>query len=250
MINDLYREVLVKFVELKVICDSSSLKIEYQNKINHKCADEILIGSETKRFIDAHLTTSGRQPFIEAAVEYYSKILAYMKAKMPIEDELLIHAKVLDIGIKTQTTLSSLIYFTKWFPSICAADKEDQLEEEFARYQIIDLPSSLSDMPVDQQWAQIAQMKNSHGDLMFGLLGRVMMIAIMVIPHNNVDCERIFSLVSKNMTKFRSSMSPETLEALLILKSSSDVYGKANEVKVSRNILVKCQKVTKSSLTS
>ena len=46
------------------------------------------------------------------------------------------------------------------------------------------------------------------------------MLAILSIPHNNAECERIFSIVNKTRNKFRASMNDETLENVLIAKAS------------------------------
>ena len=44
-------------------------------------------------------------------------------------------------------------------------------------------------------------------------------MAILAIPHSNAGCEIIFSMVRKNKTDQRASMSSETPNALMVLKS-------------------------------
>ena len=45
------------------------------------------------------------------------------------------------------------------------------------------------------------------------------MLGILTFPHSNAACERIFSLIQINKTDFRSSLKPETLQAILVAKS-------------------------------
>ena len=54
------------------------------------------------------------------------------------------------------------------------------------------------------------------------------MLGVLVIFHSNADCERVFSLVTKNKTKYRASLSTEMLSSLVTRKgmmSSKDTVG-------------------------
>lgn len=87
----------------------------------------------------------------------------------------------------------------------------DQLEEEFLTYQVDDLPKEVIDCPnVDQQWHLIGQLKDLNMNTKYPSLSRLM-TAVLLIFHSNADCERVFSFVTKAKTKFRASMSTETL---------------------------------------
>ena len=70
-----------------------------------------------------------------------------------------------------------------------------------------------------QNWFSIAEMKHEDTDsLMFEDLANVM-LGLLTIPHSSAQCERVFSCVRKNRTPQRSSMSDQTMESLLVLKS-------------------------------
>lgn len=49
--------------------------------------------------------------------------------------------------------------------------------------------------------------------------GSKVMLQLLAIPHSNAECERIFSMVKKTRTEFRSSLSNKTLGDLLMVKS-------------------------------
>ena len=56
------------------------------------------------------------------------------------------------------------------------------------------------------------------GSFMFEDLANVM-LGLLTIPHSSAHCERVFCCVRKNRTPQRSSMSDQTMESLLVLKS-------------------------------
>lgn len=48
-----------------------------------------------------------------------------------------------------------------------------------------------------------------------------LMLSVLTLPHSNAECERVFSLVKKNRSQFRSSESNDTLESISVLKTRS-----------------------------
>lgn len=65
-------------------------------------------------------------------------------------------------------------------------------------------------------WHLIGQNKDITGNYKYTNLMNFM-LAILVIFHSNVGCERIFSLVTKNKTKYRPNMNSETLSSFVTL---------------------------------
>ncbi|KAK6995151.1 Zinc finger bed domain-containing protein 5 [Biomphalaria glabrata] len=55
---------------------------------------------------------------------------------------------------------------------------------------------------------------NDNGQNLFKNVAEVM-LPLLTIPHSSAHCERIFSLVHRNTTEFRSCLNNETIEALL-----------------------------------
>ena len=115
----------------------------------------------------------------------------------------------------------------------------------FANYQFEELESIEKTDRVDLQWHEISNIKVS-GITKYPTLSKVMQ-GICVIPHSNADCERVFSIVRKNKTDFRSNMSVETLQALLIEKINSGIP--CHKRKFSADFLKKAKKATAESLS-
>lgn len=89
---------------------------------------------------------------------------------------------------------------------------------EFVKLQAFDIPPNvLQEERADVQWNTISHIKGADGLLKFGRISAVM-LGILSIPHSNAECERQFSVVKKNRTQFRASMSDTTLGNVLLAK--------------------------------
>lgn len=102
-------------------------------------------------------------------------------------------------------------------------DALDALHSEFSRLQQDSIPEDIAKEPsVDLQWASLGKIKRVDGSFKYSRLSKVM-LSILTIPHSNAECERIFSQVRKTRTQFRSSLSNQTLENILVVKSGEAV---------------------------
>ena len=89
----------------------------------------------------------------------------------------------------------------------------DKLQDEF-QCEII-----LQSEREDSKWVKIAALTDSNKSKKYVLLPHVM-LSILTIPHSNAACERVFSFIRKNKTDFRSTLSDNTVESLMILRSA------------------------------
>ena len=71
---------------------------------------------------------------------------------------------------------------------------------------------------MDIVWHYIASMKMPDSALRFPRLSRIALL-VLTIPHSNAEEERLFSMVRKNKTAFRSSLDPRgTLSSIMTVK--------------------------------
>lgn len=87
------------------------------------------------------------------------------------------------------------------------------MEEEFRLFQSTTLNDGILTKRADEAWRELGVME-SGGKKPFANHSTVMC----VIFHSNADCERIFSLVTKNKTQYRASLSTEMLSSLVTRK--------------------------------
>lgn len=116
-----------------------------------------------------------------------------------------------------------------------SASDVNALEDEFLQYQLLEkshIPDTVwqAALVVDDDstntqhyrmdiiWAHISQMRNADGSLMFEKPSKVALL-ILTLPHSNAEEERVFSMITKNKTKFRSSLKLDgTLSSILTIK--------------------------------
>ena len=217
----LVRDLLIKFIQPWALTGKMVTSVNYKNPINQKKNEGLMIGELAKNMISDKealcLRESKIKQFYNVVVDYYSSGLDYILKKLPVNEELLEKAQVADVSMQTTRSVQDLMYFVDRFPVLMPKCSRDELELEFANYQTWDF-SSLSKKRIDHAWADIGCVEDEAGQFIFQNLSKVMM-AILSIPHSNAGCERIFSMVRKNKTDQRASMSSETLNALMVLKS-------------------------------
>ena len=63
-------------------------------------------------------------------------------------------------------------------------------------------------------WLKVGDFKSAMGSLKYENLS-MLALQLLAIPASNADSERVFSLVRRIKADFRSSLSPETLSALI-----------------------------------
>ncbi|XP_063761556.1 uncharacterized protein LOC134879144 [Eleginops maclovinus] len=216
------KNLLNRFVKPQVINAAAKVhQVPFREPSNQKSNETLFIGQNTRDFIRDHPELEELQlaQVFSAVRAFYMKAVEYMVKKFPYDDPVIRNASVADMSARDSADFNSVRYFTGRFPCLkMSAEEMDKLEGQFMTYQTDALPESITscDRP-DTQWHLMSQLKDGNGHLKYPLLCKVM-LAILCIFHSNADCERIFSLVTKNRTEFRPSMGMETLSNLITHK--------------------------------
>lgn len=113
-----------------------------------------------------------------------------------------------------------------------SATEANKLEEEFLQYQLMteaEVPAHVweSALVVDGEtryyrmdtiWAFLRSLKTPDGINTFQRLAAVALL-VLTLPHSNAEEERVFSMVTKNKSKFRPSLKLDgTLSSILTIK--------------------------------
>ena len=206
----LLTNLMVKFVKVSAFKECDNIfKLNFKDKSNQKCDDELSIGQDAKDFL-SELCEENKTEFYECVRAYYSEACSYIIQKFPLEDELLTHAEVADISKRSTASFKSVEYFLK-YPCLAKNVDRDDLELEFLRYQIDKFAENVQKAErMDVKWGYLLHT--------YPNLARVM-LAILVMPHSNADSERVFSATRRIQTEFRSSMDISLLENLVVVKT-------------------------------
>ena len=216
------KDLLNCFVKPGAVTASQKIyQVQYQNIQNQKSDQSLFVGRKTRDFIEANSQSKELDlPNFYCAIRaFYKTAVDYMIKKFPYEDSILLHAAVADVKKREETEFTSVQFFVKRFPCLNLSPMDnDKLERQFVAYQTNDLPEVITSCDrADRQWHIMSQQRDDNGQLTYNLLSKVM-LGILCIFHSNADCERIFSLVTKNKTEFRPSMKTETLNSLITHK--------------------------------
>jgi hypothetical protein len=120
---DLLTDLLVKFIKPAAIASTNSMDIDYEMRENQKHRDSIVIGNQTREYLDAckkdkTMTSNDRSEFFTCVRNYYTTAVKYILAKFPLTDPLLTHAKVADMTKRSEAKFVSVKYFVTRFPYI------------------------------------------------------------------------------------------------------------------------------------
>lgn len=211
------KDIINRFVRPDIVnAHENAIDIPYSVIENQKTDNNLFIGQKAKIHITDHSGEVNLPEFYISVRKYYSTAVQYMIKKFPYTDPLIMHAEVADISKREHADFNSVQYFVKKFPCLSLSDDNvDKLETEFMDYQTSVLPSSILECKrTDTQWHL---MLNENGQQRYGRLAKVM-LGILCVFHSNADCERIFSLVTKNKTESRCNMQADTLSSLITHK--------------------------------
>lgn len=285
LLHDLLTNLFVRFVSSNAIKRCKSiLSVEFYKRKNQKERDDLVLGYKTKQYyseVKTEVSTEDKDAFYKSVRSFYVKACTYILSSFPLNDVTLKNAMVSDIGKREDAKFESVMYFVDKFSS-CLSLSLDTLEVEFNYYKIDDLPADIvmaqeihkkiksygtselsreqlkevtklkeQCLDMSQQWHILSLVTNqSTGNLRYPNLSKLM-LGILVLPHSNAGDERIFSLVRKNLTDFRSSLGAETLEALIIEKSYNiSSSKKCYERNFSQVLLHDAKKATMKKLSS
>jgi hypothetical protein len=217
------KNIFIRFVKPALVAETADImQIPYQQQINQKKDEDIAVGAATAEYIETHKKElEPRLPqFYREVRMYYTVACDYMLKKFPYNDPLLVNAEVPDISKRCQHSFRQIKFFTDRFkcimPNSCTLDG---LEQEFLRYQVDNFPDTITKSDrIDTAWHNISQVRDpATGQAKYASLSTVMK-GILVIFHSNADCERIFSLLTKNKTDYRSNLSNKTVGSLITRK--------------------------------
>ncbi|GFN84469.1 serine/threonine-protein kinase tbk1-like [Plakobranchus ocellatus] len=213
-------DLLLQFVKQKAISEASNLYIlEFQRRSRQKDRADLMIGEAARSYLSEQkeVLPNTAVKFFEVVRAFYSSSLSYIFEKLPLNDQLLRHAKVLNVEKRKSQFFQSVCFLAERF--LCLKPDMEKAEIQFAKYQMAALEGIATER-VDKVWAAISKLQDfSIGTpkQKYAELAQFMM-AICCLPQGNADSERIFSLVRKNETEQWALMSWKLLSGIITIK--------------------------------
>ena len=236
-VKRMLRIFLGRFIKSDVIKavgdDLSSIIIGDEE--NELADEELGIGHKEWEFISAeedYMDSNVTQMFFSGVKGFYRAVSSTIIKKFSFDDNLVDDVAFLLPQNQDKVTTALILRLASRFSAATPTDCLDALEEETLDY--ILLPSSSLPSPVGNDngqqctsdelcayWQQIGKMTTLGGAARFPNLSRLAK-CILSLPVSNAETERVFSIVRKIITDYRSQMDRNTLCALLACKMNSD----------------------------
>ena len=240
----LAKKIATRIVKPQCIKDTEISNLDLDDEDIFKPPQSVFLGGMTKGKLDkllneGDISASVYSTFFTAAKSYFTESLRYILKKFPINNELLLNAVWVNVPNRIHVKWENVQYFYDRYDSLFDGIPIDKLFEEFSDYQTLadedigaeawqaakvveeveDDGTEVLHYRVDVLWWYIANLKLCGSSVVrFKHLTKVAE-AVLVIPHSNAEEERLFSIVRKNKTDSRSSLSLDgTLSNILAMK--------------------------------
>ena len=104
-LHKLVRNILIRFVKPAPMTGKSVDQVQFKQAYNQKQDSELVIGEAAREFLkhkkDSHIKDNRIIDFFHGVRAYFMESCTCMVTKLPLNDELLAHCEVVDVGLNT-----------------------------------------------------------------------------------------------------------------------------------------------------
>lgn len=255
----LIKTIMGRFVIVEQLTEYADCRVV--DYVNFQKPDKsLMIGYMTSsklRTLDDDITSAQEATFYSGVRSFFMQACSYLIERLP-SDPCVINARFVNFNNRETVDFNSVLFFIQRFPVLNIHDSgTDIAYDQFIRYQTLtDLPEEVKVKAVsvdaagnenvahDTMWYELGVLRDASGHECFGILAKVAKL-VLILPHSNADCERIFSMVTKNKTQFRGSLaSDKTLPSLLKCKVNALTEVPCHKFKPSSKLLKAAKSAT------
>lgn len=210
----LLRTVLSFFVKPQVIRLTTDItSISYTDPSIHLPNSDIFVGDDTAALL-LHLHENEGESvdrFYVGVKKFYQAVIKKLLEKFDFKSNLFRALRLLDPHECQDLSLDMFSEIGKLLPiSFDGAAVRLEFREFVADCNV----SSASNSDAIEYWLRVSGMQSPLGDYKYANLGKLA-LDLLAIPTSNADSERVFSLVRRIQTEFRSRLLPETISAIV-----------------------------------
>lgn len=227
----LARKLANRIVKPHIIKDVEIKDLDLTDENIFIPTQSMFLGGITKQTLnrllnEGDITATVYRKFFTAAHYYFKSSLNYILNKFPLRDELIQNAVWVNVPARIDAEWQNVEYFYDRFQAVFQGIPVGSLYEEFCDYQTltdadicvdawkaakvveaVEGDAEIFHYRVDILWWYIGNMQQPGTSVKrFQYLTKIAE-AVLVIPHSNAEEERLFSIVRKNKTNSRSSLS-------------------------------------------
>ena len=209
------KKILSFFIKQEVIQHHSEdlTRLNYSDECNHLPVRDLFVGDNTTALILHQEENEGESvtEFYHGVKTFYSAFVKKLLKVFDFKSEMLSTLAFLEPKNSQKMSLSSFDAIASFFP---VTFEKDLVKLEYREFAIDDTIDPSIDSDAINFWILISKMKSPMGNLLYKNLA-TLALQLISTPVSNADSERVFSLVRRIKTEYRSSLSTETLSALI-----------------------------------
>lgn len=268
----LIKKLMGRFMESKSFQDKDGIQLKSVDvdaaALNWK--QNVEIGSDTREQM-ASASVSDKSKIRLGARSFYRACTKYLIKKLPLENKLLQHLKILQPSNRqSDGAVNSVRALASMIPSVISPQNVSALTDEWIMLQAEtlqpvslplspkhddeldesddpelqqDQPNPSSHVRIDHYWAIIFALKDPSGNLKYKWLP-VVVKALLCLAHGNAECERGFS-ENKHLLESRNRLNIESINGLRKIKSHIECIGSIDKFTITIPMLKAVQKSRK-----
>lgn len=258
-VSRLLRILLGRFLKPEVITKAGNngdfKKINLNDSQLQLSEEDIGIGHKAWGYlseVEDDIDRRTRKLFFRGILDFYKAIASTVIKKFTFEDSVVDDVAVILPENQSKVTGPTVLRLARRFPAAVSEDEFDALEEEALDYALAPhatMPSVHREngkptMSADlcAYWHEVGKLKTLDGKDRFPTLTQLAK-CLLSLPVSNADTERVFSIVRKIITDYRTEMEQSTLCALLACKLNCDSH--CYELNTPKDLLQVAKTATK-----
>ena len=261
-------KLAAKFIKPEVIRELKGNELSFSkldvSLANQKNDKDLTIGNVTKpklrRVLDeGDISQYDVDKFYDAVREFYETAYSYCVKWLPLDEPLYKGSRFIEFSNRSKFSFEDLTGLLQSFPKrfekyLNDPQCLDALEEEYLLYEAM-VDSEIPENVWEESLVKVTESRTYHRmDMVWShlktSLPKLSEIALflLTIPHSNAGEERIFSMVGKNKTKFRSNLdNDKSLNSIMLIKMNKpESFKPCYQWKFSQDLLKKCKMACKN----
>jgi len=214
-----YKIILECYIQNNYLKSLDVSKIQYRNPDKFVKTNEVYLGGKCMAALvnETGLTNTDKDIFITKCLNFYVELATQIYSRFPFASE---HVQCLKyMNFIDPKNISSIISITAIVPFFKEQLKDIDLNDLDQEWRYLKNLSSINiNLPIEEFWLQVSQIKNGNEEKSFTSLLKVVLF-ILSLPHSTAAVERIFSTINLNKTKTRNRLSTESLIGILHSKN-------------------------------
>lgn len=233
-----FKFVLMTFLKPNYVHQTPLANIEPDNDVNFIDLKNIYLGIKVMENINK-LNKHQQDDFFIRCRQFLIVSAKEIKKRFNFGDSILSKIAIFDKNYARQRPQSLLELMKMLFRIVSSddIDKKQKIDDQWRLYCqcLNEFPDEIkNENNIDSYWYKISINKDLSGCIPFKDLGEFV-LDILVLPHSNADCERVFSKVNLIKTDTRNSLCTKTINALLL--SSQSCNGECYNFEVTRQMI-------------